>query len=290
MDQAQKLREMVSELQKRESPAKKAFTYCVTSGKGGVGKTSFTVNYALALANCGKKVAIIDADFGFSNVNIVMGVNSDYHLGHLISGQRALDEVMTQCYQNVWFISGGPGVEELMHVHPKRLEYVLAKLRPLETSMDYILFDTGAGMNDSILRLMDASDRSVIVLTSEPTSILDSYVVVKTAAKLADQPCLSVLVNRALSEGDAEETYRNFANTVLKYLKYDLEMLGFVVQDPKMTESISKLVPHLIKYPTSAASKQIQMIADNVTDTKHETSRYGIKGFFSRLIKGGQGA
>jgi len=286
MDQAQKLREMVNELHKREHPQKKAVTYCITSGKGGVGKTSFTVNYALALANCGKKVAIIDADFGFSNVNILLGVNSEYHLGHLISGQKSLDEVMEPCYRNVWFLSGGPGVEELMHIHPKRLEYVLARLRPLEDSVDYILFDTGAGMSDNILRLINASDRTVIVLTSEPTSILDSYVVIKTAAKSEERPRLSVLVNKALSEEDAVETYRNFAHTVLKYLKYDLEMLGFVIQDQKMADSIANLVPHLIKHPASAASRQIQLIANNVTDTVY-TGKYGIKGFFNRLIKGG---
>lgn len=286
-DQAQRLREIVTAMKANTGREKRAYTYCITSGKGGVGKTSFTVNFALALASYGKKVVILDADFGFSNVNIMLGVNAKYHLGHVVKGEKTLADVMENCKENVWYISGGTGVDELMHIDKSRLENVLEQLRPLEHQVDFILFDTSAGMNDSILRLMETTDQTVLVLTAEPTSILDSYVVLKTAAQLNETPKISVLINKAASEKDAVETYQNFSNIVLKYLNYEMGMMGYISTDHKMTESITKLMPHILKYPASMASRQIQAIASKAANVEEEDKPRSFKGFFSRLIKGG---
>ncbi|MEI6100388.1 MAG: P-loop NTPase, partial [Eubacteriales bacterium] len=114
-DQAQRLRELVYSIQqKNEKKRTKIIT--VTSGKGGVGKTSITVNLALALAKCGKSVVIVDANFGFSNVNILLGANAKYDTGYVVRGEKRLEEVLEYCYDVVRFISGGAGVAELMDI------------------------------------------------------------------------------------------------------------------------------------------------------------------------------
>lgn len=285
-DQAARLRELVRRV--KGDPVrrgeKKAHVFCITSGKGGVGKTSFTVNFALALSKCEKKVLIIDADFGFSNVNIMLGTNPKYNLGDVISGERKLNEIMEECHTNVWHISGGAGMMNLLNINDDKLEYVMAQLSTLDEVMDYILIDTGAGFNNNILRLISASDRTVLVMTSEPTSILDSYVVVKAMSVLEERPEIFALINKADSEKNARQTYENFTNVVKKHLGCNVEMLGFMPEDGRMTESILSLVPYVVQYPNRPLSARIQAIANEVTNSPAEAKPRGFRNFFSSLF------
>ncbi len=288
-DQAQRLREMVEAANKGRNmheEDKKAAIYCITSGKGGVGKTSFTVNLALALANCGKKTLIIDGDFGFSNVNILLGKNAKYNLQHVISGEKRLSEVMEECFPNVWYISGGSGVTDLVKLKGKQLEDIMGQLLPLEDQMDYILFDTGAGINSNILRMIDASDETILVITPEPTSIVDSYVVTKTAEELEERPVLSVLINKVSSEKEAMAIFQNFSRVVEKNLENEVKMLGYIPADSRLVQSVSAMIPHLIQYPTSAAALQIQRIATTIAQGQEQIPAKGLKSFLKRLLKG----
>lgn len=284
-DQAQRLRELVFSIQqKNEKKRSKIIT--VTSGKGGVGKTSITVNLALALAKCGKSVVIIDANFGFSNVNILLGTTAKYDIGYVVRGEKTLEDVLEYCYDGVRFISGGAGVAELMDIDPGRLENLLVQLEKLERDTDYILFDTGAGMDNSILRLMAASDETFLVLTPEPTSITDAFVVLKTASKLAERPIVRVIINKVASEKEALVTDVSFKRVVGKFLNYTIDLMGFVLFDELMTKSISALVPHILKYPNSVAARQINQIANQyVHNEEGGVAARGFKGFFKRFYK-----
>ncbi len=282
-DQAKRLRELVKNIQQKQTK-NNAKIITVTSGKGGVGKTSLTVNLALALARCDKKTVIVDADFGFSNVNVLLGVNAAYDIGHVVRGERKLSEVVALCFEGVQFISGGPGVAELMNIDPERLEDVLLQMENLERDVDFILFDTGAGMDNSILRLMDASDETILVLTPEPTSITDAFVVLKTAAKLAEKPKVSLIINKARNEKEALATNDNFRRVVDKFLNYSTTLMGYVLTDDLMTKSVCELVPYLLKYPNNAVSKQIQQMADRyVGDDDFQLTTRGFKAFIERF-------
>lgn len=284
-DQAQRLRELVHTI-KLKKEKKNAKIITITSGKGGVGKTSLTVNLALALAKCGKKVVIVDADFGFSNVNILLGTNAKYDIGYVVRGEKKLEEVIELCFDGVRFISGGAGVTELMNIEENRLDDVLVQMEALERDADYILFDTGAGMDKNILRLMDASDETILVLTPEPTSITDAFVVLKTAAKLAERPSVRVIINKVHSEKEALVTDDNFKRVVDKFLNYTIKLMGYVLIDELMTRSISELVPHVLKYPNSTASRQIQQIAfQYIHDDDFQFHARGIQGFLKRFKK-----
>ncbi len=295
-DQTQQLRDRVQaalannarQMHTQKEEEGRAYTFCVTSGKGGVGKTSFSVNFALALANCGKKVAVIDGDFGFSNVNILLGKNATYTLEHVIHGEKSLDEVMEECYPNVWYVSGGSGVMELIALNEDGMDAIVEQLLVLEKQMDFIIFDTGAGINNNIVRMIDASDQTVLVMTPEPTSIMDGYVVLKTVADLEERPHVSILLNKVTSEQEAQGIFQNFANVVRKYLGYDIEMAGHIVRDSKMSQSVSAMVPYLIQYPTGYTAAQFQKIANAVAKMEQPEVTHGIKGFFKRLIGGGK--
>ncbi|HBU11505.1 MAG TPA: hypothetical protein DEB31_01865 [Clostridiales bacterium] len=287
-DQAQRLREIAR--QQKFAPIardaeKKSQVYCITSGKGGVGKTSFSVNLAIALSRCGKKVVIIDADFGFSNVNILMGTNSKYNMSHVLNGEKMLNEVMEECFPNVWHISGGAGMADLLKIDHARLAQAMRQMAQLEQNADYILIDTGAGMNDVVLRMISASDHTIIVMTAEPTSLIDSYVVLKMAAALPEKPDIWTIVNKASSEAEAQKTFDSFYKVAQKHLKYDVSMMGYLPRDNRMTNSISALVPFVMQYPSSPLSLRIQSMANVVSKVEAEKAK-GIKSFFTKFWKG----
>lgn len=287
-DQAQRLRELagkMNEANHADTGEKRSRIYCITSGKGGVGKTSFAVNFAIALARCNKKVVIIDADFGFSNVNILLGTNSKYNMSHVLSGEKKMNEVMEECFPNVWHISGGAGVFDLVYVEDNKLARVMRQLAYLEEIADYILIDTGAGINDTVLRMISASDRTILVMTSEPTSLLDSYVVLKTVSVLEERPNIYAVINKAASEEEALRTYESFAKVANKHLHFNVELLGYMPRDNRMSGSISSLVPFITQYPASTLSTRIQMIANDVSrvHVKPEKAK-GMKEFLNRFF------
>ena len=279
-----------SRMQNGDAPSgsARAQTFCVTSGKGGVGKTAFSINFALTLAGMNKRVVIVDSDFGFSNVNLMLGKTSQYSLADVLAGQRRLEDVMEESYRNVWYISGGSGVAELMSLGGTELELILAQLAVLEERMDFIIFDTGAGINDNILRLMETSDSTILVTTPEPTSVLDSYVVLKAASDLSERPVVSVLVNKANSEGEAESTFKGLSTVAGTNLGYRLSMLGYIPADSRITKSIKAMVPFMIQYPGSGTSVQLKRIAEKIVQpgALGAVREGGIRGFFRRLARG----
>lgn len=286
-DQAERLRELVRQLHRKEKDhAAKVVT--VLSGKGGVGKTSFVVNFAVALARLGKRVVVIDADFGFSNVDIMLGANSKYNLGDVVSGERRLEEVIQTCDFGIRFISGGSGLEELINLSEDAARRLLEQLGQLDGEADIVLFDTGAGMRSSAMKIMGASDQSILIITPEPTSIMDGFVALKMSATIEPQPMVSAIINKAATEQDAKATYANFQSVVDKFLKYDLNVLGYICRDENMSKSISALSPLLIRHPSSTAAKQIQAIAQRfISSQEFNFSARGIRGFLNRIAKRG---
>lgn len=285
-DQARRLHEIMRRVRPFDNVEgkKNCKVICITSGKGGVGKTSFTINFAIALSQMGQKVGILDADFGFSNVDIMLGASSKYNMSHVLSGERRLEEVMEQCFPNVWHISGGAGLSDLVRVDKGKLTAAMKQLDELEARMDYILIDTGAGINDNVLKMIDASDITILIMTSEPTSIIDSYVVIKTAAELENHPKIMSLINRAESEKAASDTYNNFSRVVQKHLNQNINLMGYLPADSKMTGSISSLTPHIMKYPKSAFSQRIKEMAAKMADQPLSHKNNVVAGFFGRFF------
>jgi flagellar biosynthesis protein FlhG len=257
-DQAQGLRDAVS----RQRRGLKLVT--VTSGKGGVGKSSLTVNIALALSQMGFRVLVVDADFGLANIDVMLGINARYNLSHLLRGNRSLDEIVQQGYQGVRFISGGSGVYDLLAMDGSQLEQIIGRLIKMRESVDVILFDTGAGINDNVLRMVSASTETVIVTTPEPTAILDAYALAKTISKQDDSPPVRVVMNKAESRKEAENAIVGFQAIIRKYLEEDVESLGYVLFDAEVTKSIKRQTPLLISHPTSQTAREIQTVARNL--------------------------
>ena len=283
--QAEFLKERVEQAKQQGygEPLRRAHTFCVTSGKGGVGKTAFSVNFAVALAQWGKRVAVIDGDFGFSNVNLMLGANSPYTLEHVIRKEKPLHEVMTESYPNLWYVSGGSGVSELLDLKEEELEDVLSQLAPLEKQMDFIIFDTGAGMNANILRMIEAADSTIVVTTPEPTSVLDSYVVLKSAAALRERPRVQILINKANNEKEGQAAFESLSSVAQQNLGWRVDLLGQLPMDTRIPKAIKEMVPFMVQYPLSASAGHLKRIAQQVAMPQQEPPQRGIRGFFQRL-------
>lgn len=263
-DQAQALRELVKKAEQGPAhPVAKIIT--VTSGKGGVGKSSITVNLAIALTRLGFKVLVIDADFGLANVDVMLGVPSVYNLSHYLKKEKSLPEIIQESPAGVRFISGGSGIFELLKMSDLQLKRIMADLLKYTGSSDIILFDTGAGVNDTIFSLMAASTETIIVTTPEPTSVLDAYALLKTLKKNGGAiPNTRIIMNKAETKQEADNAVRSFIHITQKYLGEEIESLGSILYDNEVSKSIKSQVPILVGAPKSATSRDILAIAETL--------------------------
>ena len=176
MDQAEKLRSMVkSQEETVKEPAKRlARVITVTSGKGGVGKSSLAINLALQFRKKGKSVIIFDADFGLANIEVMFGAIPKYNLADMIFRGKGFKDIIVEGPEGIGFISGGSGINGLGNMNREQVQYLVYKLKELEMLADIIIIDTGAGISDSVLEFVAASGEVVLVTTPEPTSITDS--------------------------------------------------------------------------------------------------------------------
>ncbi len=287
-DQASALRQIVHNLkQQRSRPAGEgARVVCVTSGKGGVGKTSLTVNLAISLVKKGLRVLVIDADFGLANVDVMMGINPPYDLSHVINLKKDLKDIITDAPGGVRVVSGGSGVYELLNLSQTQLANVVNHLLSLDDIADVIIFDTGAGISSSVLRMVTASSEAIVVATPEPTAIMDAYALVKTVVSSDSEARIRLVINRAESAAEGEETLAKFAAVVRLYLKVEIEELGYVLSDPAVAKAVRLQNPFMLSFPKSAAAKSMENIAWKFMNLEQENSeRKGLGGFLAGFMR-----
>ncbi|NLB28807.1 MAG: MinD/ParA family protein [Clostridiales bacterium] len=262
-DQAQSLREMV---ERNATPRRAIKIATVASGKGGVGKSSLCVNIAIALSALGYRVLVVDADFGLANIDVMLGVSAKYNMGHLIRGERTIAEIIQEGHNGVRFISGGSGVFELLQMDENSLRLIMRDLIGLNDPADVILFDAGAGINDHLLQLIEASTETIIITTPEPTSILDAYALVKTIVGDVGQRNLRLIMNKCESRKEAQTAVEGFAQVIRRHLRLEIKPLGYVLYDRDVVNSIKSQTPVMISDPGGATSKNILDITRTLMD------------------------
>lgn len=281
-DQAQNLRDI---MQQRKKIKEETRVITVASGKGGVGKSSVSINLAIALSTFGKRVLVIDADFGLANVDVMLGVTSRYDLGNVIRGEMHIRDVILTGHNGVQFISGGSGVLDLIKLSEKQLQHFVENLLQLEDIADIIIFDTGAGVTDNILRLIHSSSEAIVVTTPEPTAIMDAYALVKILNQSDELPPVRLLVNKAYSVSEANDTLQSFMRIARKYMNLELDPLGYVLNDSSMSRAVRLQSPILISNPKSMAAMNITAIAAKLCNIEMEQrAREGLRGFIGRML------
>lgn len=288
MDQAEQLRKLVK---KNSQPRSIARVITVTSGKGGVGKSSLSVNLAIQLSRMGKKVVIFDADFGLANIEIMLGIRPQYNLADLMFRGKNLQDIITEGPDKIGFISGGSGIQELTRLSRDQIIYLTQKLFQLDKLADIIIIDTGAGIADSVLEFVAASSEVILVATPEPTSITDAYALLKTLNKKSEfsveNTNICMLANRIVSEEDGKELYEKLRVVSDKFLQIPLTYLGGIPQDSNVSKAVIQQKPVTHLYPNSDASKAIVRIAEKLCNGSENVvqEKKGMAQLFSYLIK-----
>lgn len=289
-DQAERLRSLVAE--RSHTPLINTRVITVTSGKGGVGKSNFTLNYALGLTAQGKKVVVLDADVGFANIDVLMGIKPKRTLADLIRREAELWDILETGPGGVQFIAGGSGFQELLEVRTEEYDYLVSQLGQLQGQVDYVLIDTGAGLNKQTLRLLLASDEIFVVVTPEPTAITDAYALIKTVANRHPEAKLKLVINRAESAAEGRETAEKIRLVAERFLEMKIPTLGVLPDDPIVSKAVRRQTPFLLSHPDSQASKSIlkliqeQLHGERLHDmSKPDGPSQGVKQFLHRMVR-----
>ena len=256
-DQADRLRELARGSKQSEKTTK---VITVTSGKGGVGKSNFVVNLSIMLQKMGRKVLIFDADIGMANDEILMGFVPKYNIIDCINRNLDIEDIMITGPEGVKLISGGTGLNKIRELQEEEIRILLSKLEKLE-DYDYIIMDTGAGVNETVINFIGFSDEFILLTTPEPTSIMDGYSLLKTVSYFNVKNMVSIVVNRVYNEKEGEKTFLKLNNASKKFLSIDCNFMGTVEEDKKLTEAVRKQVPIVVSFPNSKVSKNISTIA-----------------------------
>jgi flagellar biosynthesis protein FlhG len=290
-DQAQKLREMVHALKKKNDYQKNetvlhhniedkegARVIAITSGKGGVGKTNLTINLGIALSKLGYRVTILDADLGLANIDVVIGLIPKFTLADVIRGEKTLQEIIIEGPYRIQLISGGSGLKELVNLTEEQLLNLIKNLKYIGEVSDFILIDTGAGINYSVLSFVNATEEVILVTTPEPTSITDAYAMIKNIVYHDREKVIRVLVNRVEDAKEGLEVFNKLDNVSRKFLNRSLQRLGYLYDDTLVSKSVKLQKPFLLSYPNSLVSQEINRIAFQLVG-KSDIENYEVSGF-----------
>ncbi len=286
MDQAEKLRNIIKLQNLEQQNQSRIIT--VTSGKGGVGKSSIAINLAVKFREMGKRVIIFDADFGLANIEVMFGAIPKYNLSDMIFRGKELKDIIINGPMDIGFISGGSGINGLGNMNRDQVAYLVYKLRELETLADIIIIDTGAGISDSVLEFVSASGEVLLVATPEPTSITDAYALLKALNVRAgfdrESTNIKVVANRVTDYEEGVNLYNKLNVVVSKFLNINLEFLGIVPQDNAMSKAIIQQKPASISYVNSASSKAIGELAGKLLDMPVDEKKKGLAQVVLRLF------
>lgn len=292
MDQAEQLRNIVK-MNNQEVPQKVARVITVTSGKGGVGKSNMSVNLAIQLRKKGKSVLIFDADFGLANIEVLFGAIPKYNLADVIYRDKNIKDVITTGPMDIKFISGGTGIDGLGNLTKDQIQKLVNNLAELDSLADVIIVDTGAGISDSVLDFVMSGSEVILVTTPEPTSITDSYSLLKAINRSPNYNSsnmrIRVVVNKVSSQNEGKALFTKLNLVVQRFLQLSIEYLGAIPMDDSIFKAVMQQKPVSLQFPNSKAAKAFEGIATIVAagddDAQTENSKRGIAHLFSSFIR-----
>jgi len=277
--QAQNLRDFVKQHQRH------ARVLAVTSGKGGVGKTSTSVNLGIALAAKGQRVTLLDADLGLANVEVLLGLNSLYNLQHVITGERHMRQIVVQGPGGIGLVPGSSGIAKLADLGPIARENIIRGLGELQEDADFVIIDTMAGIGQNAVAFAAAADEVLLVTTPEPSAIVDAYAMVKTIHQLRADAVFRLIVNMAVNSAQANMVASKLDHVAQQYLGRTLAYAGYIPRDPHVAQAVMQTTPFFLRYPMAPATKSVQDIADALMRQKLEQERGNRPGFLRRIVQ-----
>ncbi len=257
-----------------------------TSGKGGVGKTHTVVNTAISLASAGYSVLVLDADLGLANVDVLLGVSPRGTLHDVLKGTCALDDILVQGPGGIVIIPAASGIEEVQSLSAADRLLLMTEVERIAHHYDFLLIDTPAGIGSDVMYFNSAAGEVVCVITGEPTSLTDSYALMKVLHTAYGEKSFWIVVNDVASEGEAQIAFNSLANAVQKFLRVETRMLGWVQSDATVRQSVMERRPIALEYPSSRAAIRLADVARRLAETPPEQRvKGGMQFFFQQLLQ-----
>ena len=263
----------------------------IASGKGGVGKTATAINLAVSLALRGQKVMLFDADLGLANAQLALGCSTEYNFSHVLSGEKSLDEIIVTTRQGIRLVPGASGVQKLASLGANEAAAIVQVFSSIEEEIDYLIVDSAAGISNSVLTFMQASQRRLIVLRDEPSSIADAYGTIKVLVKDCNLDEIYVVPNMVESQAAGAQLYRRVNEVCDRFLGKTLQYLTSIESDEMILAALKKYQSVMEFAPASAGARDYRRLADAIThlpSISHVSG--GLQFFMERLVRQNQGA
>lgn len=277
-DQAQNLREFIRKSRQC------ARVLAVISGKGGVGKTSTSVNLAIALAAQGKRVILLDADLGLANVEVLLGLNSLYNLQHVIDGEKTIRQILIEGPGGIMLVPGSSGIASLADLDSAARQNILNGLKELQEQADFIIIDTMAGIGQNAVAFAAAADEVLLVTTPEPSAIVDAYATIKTIHNMREDAVFRLVVNMVVNKQQAFAVATKLSRVTQQFLSRTVSYLGYVPRDPHVSRGVMQTFPFSLRYPNAPATKCIEQLAARLIE-QQPAAGSGHAGFFRRVAE-----
>ncbi|WP_108669675.1 MinD/ParA family protein [Peribacillus acanthi] len=258
-DQAEGLR---NRFRNGNTEVKIAKAIAVISGKGGVGKSNFSLNFSISLSQLGYRVLLFDMDIGMGNIDILLGISSEKNITDFFSRNLSLQEVITKGPENISFISGGTGLSYVFSMDESQFNRFSQQLQSVLEQYDYIIFDMGAGISKESSQFVQCVDELITITTPEPTSVMDGYSILKYLHSHISETPIYLVCNRVHNQKEGKETISRLQNAVKKFLNTEIIPLGYLPDDRTVSKAVSRQVPFLMMYPNSDISIGIKQMAD----------------------------
>ncbi|RFU68896.1 MinD/ParA family protein [Bacillus sp. V59.32b] len=280
-DQAENLRNRLRQ-QNLHSVAR---TVAVISGKGGVGKSNFSLNFAITLSKKGHSVLLFDMDIGMGNIDILMGNTSGMSIIDFFEYGKTLKEIISSGPENISVIAGGTGLTKLFELEEQLFDRFLEEFNGLLGDYDYIIFDMGAGINDDSTKFMLCVDDLIVITTPEPTAVMDAYSVIKYLNSINQELPFFLVCNRVLSEIEGQETVKRIQNALHKFLQKEIIPLGFLPDDKSVSKAVTNQIPFVLYNSESIVSKSLLEIAARYEDGEFKDDLFLKKSHFLGKLK-----
>lgn len=258
----------------------------VSSGKGGVGKSSITVNLGISLAKGGARVCLLDADTGLANANILLGLTPQFSLEHVLYGAKPIEEVMLDGPHGLKIVPGAHGISECVNLHPRQQLRLTRELARIEDDFDYILIDTAAGISDTTLDFVSAAHHTLVVITPEPTSLTDAFSLIKLLKRRHSSIHYHVVVNMCSNGVQAKEVFHRFRSAVEKYIGVEVHYLGYILRDESMRAAVVLQNPVAMFPDSDPSSRGFLKLAESLDSMARTTAvKNSFSGFWNQQFR-----
>ena len=245
-------------------PAK---VYAVTSGKGGVGKTSLALNTAIILSKMGMKVLLIDADIGLANIDIMLGITTAYTIEDVLHEKVDIFDTIVEGPHGLSVLPAASAIGPIGQMTDSERLVFQNHLSRLEEKFHYIFIDTGAGISSQVINFVFMAREVVVVMTPEPTAITDAYAMVKIITMTANSLPVGIIINWAKSPTEAEQLYDKFQKITERFLGLPIINRGYILIDEKAARAVMMQVPLVLAFPKSPASRCLIRIAKDIVNS-----------------------